>query len=796
MTDQRLYIDGELVDLGEDTKFTLSIKSNLFREISDIVSNNSYTIKLPKTVRNQRILGHSDLVQNGGGTFPYKYHTAQYFRNGVQLIRNGRAAVMSVGDDFEISIVWGLYPAFSELVDNDIALNELESDARLLWPSNITIDTYANAVTRGYFYALYDPFRKESGDEWYSHDYTLGKNTVTDYPLQIGAIHTGTETGVNISTTVDTSETDYLCVLAPFPPGSVMTVYDAIGGTDIRLFAILDSSGKVLSLADAAETNDEGEIISEPGSWRVTARPNSAYIVVNVYAPLSDTETISVRHDIDNAAIGTNFRQSKNYVFPSVSLQWLFGLIKAQEGVDFKWATEEQDFINKLVIPLINNEADETTFDGRTSGEFQTTTKLGVLDFTILSNSSLFEGNVGDRVDKLTAKSSTKINVLFQAEYSWDASKAVPTGQQTVIIDGEERTVDIYNYAMNYVVLRIRHQDTTQDPDEYIIGNEGFGLDTSDDLINGYFYHRLVAEGTIEVETNDTVEFEMQNDVGTLRSMWMSVGHFSFTIEQGDEVPRGAYFPIAKNLPEISITDLIKTLCALTGTFPLQIQNEHLVQFVRFDVIWENMAYAYDWTSRLIASTRENKPEEIEFKLEDYAQNNWYRWKEDETVMGDYDGNLKVTNGTLDKEREVIEFPFAATDQNNIPIYHYGEGLGGSFGGSQNRDASTSVNSSGYDSVEPRLMQLYSDDSGNAALKFDMDMQEIIAAKYKNLAATLSAAKVIKETFALSDIEIMEFDETRPVYLAQYGAYFAVTEIQVNEDGTSEVTMFQLVKVI
>ena len=288
----------------------------------------------------------------------------------------------------------------------------------------------------------------------------------------------------------------------------------------------------------------------------------------------------------------------------------------------------------------------------------------------------------------------------------------------------------------------------------------------------------------------------MQNNVGTLRSMWMSVGHFSFTIEQGDEVPRGAYFPIAKNLPEISITDLIKTLCALTGTFPLQIQNEHLVQFVRFDVIWENMAYAYDWTSRLIASTRENKPEEIEFKLEDYAQNNWYRWKEDETVMGDYDGNLKVTNGTLDKEREVIEFPFAATDQNNIPIYHYGEGLGGSFGGSQNRDASTSVNSSGYDSVEPRLMQLYSDDSGNAALKFDMDMQEIIAAKYKNLAATLSAAKVIKETFALSDIEIMEFDETRPVYLAQYGAYFAVTEIQVNEDGTSEVTMFQLVKVI
>ena len=107
----------------------------------------------------------------------------------------------------------------------------------------------------------------------------------------------------------------------------------------------------------------------------------------------------------------------------------------------------------------------------------------------------------------------------------------------------------------------------------------------------------------------------------------------------------------------------------------------------------------------------------------------------------------------------------------------------------------TSSESSSYDSVEPRLMQLSSDDSGKAALKFDMDMQDIIAATYKNLAATLSAAKVVKETFTLSDIEIMEFDETKPVYLSQYGAYFAVTEIQVNEDGTSDVTMFQLVKV-
>lgn len=802
MTDQRLYIDGEFVDLSDDTKFTLSIKSNLFREISDIVSNNTYTVKLPKTVRNQRILGHSDLVQNGGSKYPYAYHTAQYFRNGVQLIRNGRAAVMSVSDEgFEISIVWGLYPAFSKLVDEDKSINELESDAKLLWPSNITIDTYANAVSRGYFYALYDPFIKESSDEWYGYDYTLGAQNTIIYPLKNGAIHTGTETGVNISTVIDETETDYMCVVAPFPPDAEMTMYGAIGGAEIRAFAILDANNRVLQLADAAETDEEGNITSPPGNWRVVAWPNSAYIVVNVYKSLSTATSINITTSIAGVPIGgSNFRNAKDCIFPSVSVNWILGLIQAQEGVEFRWSGDEKEFIDGLAIPLVTNDADATTFEGATVGTFVQATELGILNFTMSSTDSLFNAEIGTRINKLTAQSSSKINVIADAQWSWDASKAVPSGSQTIIIGNEEKTVSIYTYSMNYIVLRVTHRDPSLNPDEYIMGrsqDNNLGNNTSDQLVNGRFYHLLVGYGEISIESGDTVEFELRNDTGRLREMWMPVGHFRFTIEDSDEVPRGAYFPIRKNLPDISVTDLVKTLCALTGTFPLQVQDEHLVQFVRFDIIWTNISNAYDWTSRLIAPTNENKPEEIEFKLEDYAQNNWYRWKDDETVTGDYNGNLQVANETLNKEQEIIEFPFAATDNNNIPIFH-NRGFSGRFAGSSgisSNNSTTSSESSGYDSVEPRLMQLYANDSGNAALKFDMDMQDIIAEKYKNLSATLSSAKVIKETFVLSDMEIKDFDETTPVYLAQYGAYFAVTEIETNEDGTSDVTMFQLVKV-
>ena len=64
MKDQQLYIDGVLVDIDDKTKITLDIKSNLLRDISKLTSNSTYTVKLPKTVHNQRIFEHADIVQS------------------------------------------------------------------------------------------------------------------------------------------------------------------------------------------------------------------------------------------------------------------------------------------------------------------------------------------------------------------------------------------------------------------------------------------------------------------------------------------------------------------------------------------------------------------------------------------------------------------------------------------------------------------------------------------------------------------------------------------------------------
>ena len=60
MIDQRLYIDGVLMDLSESTDVVLDIKSNLFRDVTKMTSNYTYTILLPRTVHNLSVLLQAD----------------------------------------------------------------------------------------------------------------------------------------------------------------------------------------------------------------------------------------------------------------------------------------------------------------------------------------------------------------------------------------------------------------------------------------------------------------------------------------------------------------------------------------------------------------------------------------------------------------------------------------------------------------------------------------------------------------------------------------------------------------
>lgn len=124
MTRYELYIDGEKMDIG-NVDISLNYKSNLLTDISKIVSNNSYTIKLPKTSRNMRLIEMAHLPSSGS-VFPYIEHAATLVKNGIEIIRNANVVLMAVNESIEAAITWGTASNFASIVNDDKSLQDLD----------------------------------------------------------------------------------------------------------------------------------------------------------------------------------------------------------------------------------------------------------------------------------------------------------------------------------------------------------------------------------------------------------------------------------------------------------------------------------------------------------------------------------------------------------------------------------------------------------------------------------------------------------------------------------------------
>ena len=667
--EERLYIDNQLVDLGSSNNITLDIKSNLFRDVSKLSSNTTYTVKLPKTVRNMMILGQAEVVQSLD-TFPYNMHTARYFRNGVEVIKNGRTSVLSVTNEaFEISIVWGLWEKFSTLTSKGTTLNQLETDDRILFQKNNKIETIGTIKERGYGYAGFDERIKEDNDELY-------------FKADCGMI------------------------------------YPTLSG-------------------------------------------------------------IGRREDSTSGVFGNKSHGSSGpeYLHPVVCVPWVLDIIKQQVGIRFEWMGECKDYVDTLVIPLINKKSNYLTFEDKFELNMLSRTGLGEIMCNVTKTSNMFKED-GDGITMLTAASSAKVVIEIKAEWQWDNTGAKPNAH------GGSGNVNWDGYWTTGQTFKVIHK-SGDDETTYVCGpQKRFNVPSG---YQGVIKSDIKGQGKIEMQQGDTLRFEWSHPKNKcLIGMVFNGGTMKATIASDDNVPTGGYFPITYNLPNIKIIDFIKFLAAITGSFPLQMTEENKVLFVPLATVWNNKTNASDWTRRIIPQGAYNQAKTIEFKLSDYAQHNYYKWKADDKVAGNYDGDIQVENETLESEKTMFEFPFSACDGNNVPMY---EGLNYSAGSSFTPEGTEPS----YSSCNSRILRMTGEPSDKASCIFDINMQSIIDDKYQNVVETLRNTKLIKENVKMSDIELLNFDETKPVYLAQYGAYFAVIEIKSQSNGIAEATMLELI---
>ena len=149
---RELIIEGQHVDLAPDTDITLEYISNILGDICKITLSHSYTIKLPKTTRNARILDDPGRPGHDSSR-ARRFLTAEYYRNGINLIGQAQAYLLSISaDSYEVALLWSRVKGLKEWNDAKLKLPDLTGLPTLPWKNS----AYATVnTTDDCFYAKY-----------------------------------------------------------------------------------------------------------------------------------------------------------------------------------------------------------------------------------------------------------------------------------------------------------------------------------------------------------------------------------------------------------------------------------------------------------------------------------------------------------------------------------------------------------------------------------------------------------------------------------------------------------------
>lgn len=236
------------------------------------------------------------------------------------------------------------------------------------------------------------------------------------------------------------------------------------------------------------------------------------------------------------------------------------------------------------------------------------------------------------------------------------------------------------------------------------------------------------------------------------------------TVEYGGT----SILPLFANLPDMSVADFLKNLMKIEGVFAYS-NNDSEVVFVSLDYLYNNRAQAQDWSDKMM--TTNGLPTEMATAFNSLAQKNWMRYAEDEQVPTSYNGYIVVYSALLEQENDLIEEDFAPTQGNSIGVWVQG------------------ANGVEWNDVEPRILREQADGS----ISFNgMGWDSLIASNYATYQSTVLQPRTVKVGAVITTADLLAFDFTRPIYVKQWGHYYAVTKLTTKDNHTADVELLQL----
>lgn len=450
---------------------------------------------------------------------------------------------------------------------------------------------------------------------------------------------------------------------------------------------------------------------------------------------------------------GFNSGDSNVWYHPAITVKWILEKIQEESGVTFNFPSDKKTFIDKMIVPLLTRNDSQKINDAFPSS-------LQMVGYVIVESTFSY----------------LKLNYIGDSTQQY-ASVGGPYGDRlytkypiTLKVKGTIEMLVQYNSGMDvnnqYLNLRVSQSDSS-------------GNISSVSTIERKNYAAYIEAPNVRLLFNfdDLVSIESDEFMHfTIKAIatGASSSVLSLTVYDRNEISFGEKFPLVPNLPDIKQIDFIKAVASMVGLFALP-DGENGIKFIPFDNLSANKSKAVDWTNRVIMAYNSVTPRNLQYTLDNIAQNNWFRYKEDDNVMGNYDGNIQVDDATIEYERDAITLPFSACstkgDVAYIPLYSYND----------NGELQ-------YNKANPRILLL----DGTKGIFKGLEWTTLIANNYQTYKGLINNAKVVTEYIRLNSIELRDLEMDIPVYLAQYGCYLAIIEIKTKENDICECKLLKL----
>lgn len=288
--------------------------------------------------------------------------------------------------------------------------------------------------------------------------------------------------------------------------------------------------------------------------------------------------------------------------------------------------------------------------------------------------------------------------------------------------------------------------------------------------------------------------YEWQSNTQSINSI---VGNIYIWGDYDIEVIFPGPFPIAPNLPDISQGDFILAMMNMQGLFAYADKdNPNTIKLISIDDIIANVQKndIIDWSDRVILNDihRVDIPDASVFTIDDLAQSNILDYDNDDDVKTDTHGTITIRNENIEKEAELVELPFSASENATtggvncavVPIYE-DDGKGGA----------------NYSKCSPRILAWKDDQAYNSSAictgRFDPWMKfggenGIVKTRYASYQKVVDRLRIITIRAKLTALDLYNLDYTKPVYIAQFGQIFAIYSVETGEDGICDCQLLKL----